>query len=118
VVENDPFINLNIVATIESSGLDAREVYKADDALALLQERTDISVLFTAVDIGGPLDGRELAHEARRMRPSIGLIIATALAQSEVGELPPGAIYLGKPFTQSQVETAIAQAMFKRTDDA
>lgn len=111
VVEDDPFINLNVAETIERAGLQALTAFKVDEALAALAGRDDIAVLITDVHMRGERDGRCLAFEAQRLHPSIGLIVATGLSRSEVGELPAGTVYLGKPFTEAEVQAAVRGAM-------
>jgi DNA-binding NtrC family response regulator len=111
VVEDDPIINLHLVDALESQGLLVAEFLSAEDALAYLQQRSGVRLLVTDLEFHSAFDGLALARKARELHPEIGLIIATARARDELGPVPTGAIYLAKPFSQSQIDAALLNAL-------
>lgn len=111
VVEDDPFINLHLVDALESAGLRVAEFFCAEAALQELQRLDAVGLLVTDVKFHTALDGLALASKARELHPDIGLIIATGSAVEELGPMPTGAVYLGKPFGQAQIHAAIAEAL-------
>lgn len=116
VVEDDPIINLHLVDALESQGLRVAEFLSAEEALADLRQRSRVRLLVTDVEFHSSFDGLALARKARELHPEIGLIIATASAQEELGPVPAGAVYLAKPFGQSQIQAALLNALASQED--
>jgi CheY-like chemotaxis protein len=74
-------------------------------ALALLREGAHADVLFSDVVMPGGLTGIDLAREARRLRPGIGVLLASGYA-SEVLAQHGGADefeIIGKPYDSDTV---------------
>jgi CheY-like chemotaxis protein len=53
IVEDDPLLRMLAVEVVEEAGFVALEAGNADEAVALLESRPDISLLFTDIDIPG-----------------------------------------------------------------
>lgn len=62
IVEDDPLLRMLAVEVVEEAGFVALEAGNADEAVALLESRPNISLLFTDIDIPGSMDGLKLAH--------------------------------------------------------
>ena len=100
VVEDDPLTRLMLQSTLAAGGLDVVAVGRADEALAVAEQRP-IRVAVLDVHLGMGPTGLDLAHEMRRRRPDVGLVMLTSLvdprlAGEGVVELPAGARYLPK----------------------
>ena len=65
------------VDLVEDAGFDAVEARSADEAVAILEARTDICVVFTDVDMPGSMDGLKLAASIRDRWPPIEIIITS-----------------------------------------
>lgn len=111
VVDGDPIVGFSIFEVLSSEGFEPIVVHDAEHALAVLDSRTDVAVLFTDIKLRGSLNGRELAIAARGLQPTIRIVVLSAFARSEVGDLPEGTIYLGKPCGDQQIVTAVIQAL-------
>lgn len=111
VVEDDPVINLHLVDALEREGLRVTEFYCAETALAELRRRSDVRLLVTDFKFRSELDGLALAWKARELHPRIRLIIATGKAREELGGMPEGTVYLGKPFGVGQIRSALSEAL-------
>ena len=64
----------------------------------------EIGVLFTDVGLPGGMNGRQLAEEARKRRPTLKVLFTTGYARNAIvhdGRLDPGVELLPKPFTQA-----------------
>jgi len=60
--------------------------------LCLLDEHPEIILLFTDVGLPGGLNGRQLADQARRLRPELRLLFTTGYARNAIvreGRLAP-----------------------------
>ena len=97
VVEDEPLIRMDVVATVEGAGFTAFEAGNADQAVRLLEERADIQVLLTDVEMPGSMDGVVLAHYAQAQLPAIKIIVTSGRRKIEAKDLPPQAAFLGKP---------------------
>lgn len=62
IVEDDPLLRMLAVEVVEEAGFVTLEAGNADEAVALLESHTDISLLFTDIDMPGSMDGLKLAH--------------------------------------------------------
>ena len=98
IVEDDELQRLLAFVVVEEAGYVALEAGDADEALALLESRPDISVLFTDVQMPGSMDGLELAHATRSRWPSMKIVIASGQIRMQPCELPASSCFVGKPY--------------------
>jgi len=61
LVEDDVLIRLHAAQVIADAALDVVEAANADEAIAILEARSDITVLFTDIQMPGSMDGLKLA---------------------------------------------------------
>src|SRR5436305_14109851 len=61
VVEDEMVLRLRAVDIVEDAGFTAVEAVSADEALAILESRSDISLLFSDIQMPGSMDGLKLA---------------------------------------------------------
>jgi CheY-like chemotaxis protein len=78
VVEDEPLVRMAAVYMIEDAGFEALEAGNADEAVRILEARTDIRIVFTDIDMPGSMDGIKLAAAVRgrvaadRDHPDVG----------------------------------------------
>ncbi|MGZ5154679.1 MAG: response regulator, partial [Burkholderiales bacterium] len=65
VVEDELLSRLHAVRLVEDAGYTAIEASNADDAIAILEARKDIRIVFTDIDMPGSMDGLKLARAIR-----------------------------------------------------
>ena len=106
VVEDEPLLRELAVEFIEDAGFVALEAGDADEAVALLEARPDIAVLFTDVNMPGSMDGLKLADMVRNRWPPIKILVASGQLRPGPSDLPSDGIFLGKPYCG---EAVIAQ---------
>jgi two-component system, response regulator PdtaR len=76
----------------------------------LLTHAPRIHVLFTDVQMPGPMDGLALAHHASKQWPWIGLLITSGrLGPHRESSLPQTSRFLAKPYDQHHVIGHIRQ---------
>ncbi len=83
-------------------------------ALTLLGTSADVRLLFTDVGLPGPIDGRQLADEARRRRPDLKVLFTTGYARNAIvhqGRLDPGVDLITKPFTYAGLAQKVRQVL-------
>ena len=99
VVEDDWLLRLIAVEMVEDAGLVAIEAANADEAIAILECRADIALIFTDVDMPGSMDGLRLAHAVRRRWPPIKIIIVSGKTHLSNADLPSDARFFSKPYS-------------------
>jgi CheY-like chemotaxis protein len=69
VVEDDLLIRMSAADMVESADCIAVEAANADEAVSILEARSDISVVFTDIQMPGSMDGLKLAAAVRDRWP-------------------------------------------------
>ena len=99
VAEDQVFVRGTAADVLKDYGYQVIEVGSADDALAVLAERSrEIRVLFTDITMPGSINGLALAHTVRRKWPWIGILITSGTARPPSSELPRGSRFLAKAY--------------------
>ena len=98
VVEDDAILRLHALDIVEEAGFVAIEAKNADEAIAILESRSDIVLLFTDVNMPGSMDGVKLAHAVRNRWPPIKIVVVSGHVQLDESDLPPNSRFFGKPF--------------------
>ena len=107
VVEDDPVLRLNAADMVEDAGYVAVEAASASDAVALLERRTDIRIVFTDIEMPGAMDGMLLAAAIRDRWPPIEIILTSGAMVPASALIPERGVFLAKPYSQTQLEAAL-----------
>jgi CheY-like chemotaxis protein len=110
VVEDEFLVRLDAVDMIRNAGFETVEAANADEAISILEARRDITVVFTDIQMPGSMDGLRLAMAIRGRWPPIKIIATSGNERIGVGDLPKGGRFLPKPYTKTQILTAISEA--------
>jgi CheY-like chemotaxis protein len=89
VVEDDEKVRENTTAMLAELGYRVLEAGDSEAALALLREHADVALMFTDIGLPGR-NGRELAAEARRLRPALRVLFTTGYAARPRAPSSPG----------------------------
>ena len=106
VVEDEAILRLHAIDVVEEAGFSAIEAENADEAIAILESRSDITLLLTDVSMPGSMDGLKLAHAVRNRWPPVKIVVVSGHRQVDQSELPTDSRFFGKPF---QAEKMIAE---------
>ena len=109
VVEDEFLIRLNAAEMIEEAGFEVVEASSADKAVAILEARLDIAVVFTDIQMPGSMDGLKLARAVRNRWPPIHIVATSGLVDVRTGDLPEGGRFLPKPYSSTQVIRALRE---------
>ncbi|MGE9008197.1 response regulator [Leptospira interrogans] len=99
VVEDEWLLRLLAVELVEDVGFVALQAANADDAIVILEQRVDIALILTDVDMPGTMDGLKLAHAVRRRWPPIKIIIVSGKTRLSDAELPTETRFFPKPYS-------------------
>jgi CheY-like chemotaxis protein len=103
VVEDEPLIRLAAMSLVEDAGFEALEATNADEAIAILEAREDVRVVFTDIEMPGSMDGVKLARYIRERWPPVQLIVASGKAIVGASGLPAGARFFSKPYADHAI---------------
>ena len=99
VVEDEPLLRMLAIEVVEEAGFVAIEARDADEAVVLLESRSDITLLFTDINMPGSMDGLKLAHAVRNRWPPIKVVSGKQRLQSS--DLPSNSCFVEKPYQAS-----------------
>src|SRR6185503_6688605 len=77
VVEDELVLRMRAVDIVEDAGFTPVQAVNADQAISILETRSDISVLFTDIQMPGSMDGLRLAQAVHDRWPSIKIILVS-----------------------------------------
>jgi len=107
IVEDEALVRMNAVEAIDCAGFDVVEAADADEAIAILEQRNDVCLIFTDVHMPGSIDGLKLAHFVKDRWPPIKIIATSGNATITDSDLPQGSRFMAKPYVLAQVTSAI-----------
>jgi two-component sensor histidine kinase len=110
VVEDEMILRMRAVDIVEDAGFCPVEAVNADEAISILESRSDISLLFTDIQMPGSIDGLKLAHAVHERWPSIKIILVSGQVKPSDAERPENSRFFGKPLGVEQMITEL-QAM-------
>ena len=103
VVEDEMVLRLRAVDIVEDAGFTAVEAVNADEALAILESRSDISILFSDIQMPGSMDGLKLAHAVHARWPAIKIILVSGQVKLSDSDRPADSRFFGKPLGMKQM---------------
>src|SRR6266550_89045 len=103
VVEDEMVLRMRAVDIVEDAGFTAVEAVSADEALAILESRSDISLLFSDIQMPGTMDGLKLAHAVHDRWPGIKIILVSGHIKLTDAERPADSRFFGKPLEVKQM---------------
>ncbi|WJH40493.1 response regulator [Aliirhizobium terrae] len=103
VVEDEPLQRMMAVDLVLDAGFDVVEAWSADEAVTILESRSDIRVVFTDVDMPGSMDGLKLAAAIRDRWPPIEIIVTSGHMRMTENVLPDRSVFFSKPYDTERV---------------
>jgi two-component sensor histidine kinase/CheY-like chemotaxis protein len=103
VVEDEIVLRMRAVDIVEDAGFTAVEAVNADEALAILESRSDISLLFSDIQMPGTMDGLKLAHAVHDRWPSIKIILVSGQIKVSDADKPLDSRFFGKPLEVKKI---------------
>src|SRR2546421_9094847 len=103
-------LRMRAVDIVEDAGFTAVEAVSADEALTILESRSDIALLFSDIQMPGSMDGLKLAHAVHDRWPSIKIILVSGHIKLSDADKPIDSRFFGKPLEVKQM-IAELQAM-------
>jgi CheY-like chemotaxis protein len=92
---------------MEEAGFE--EEASADEAIAILERRLDITVVFTDIQMPGSMDGIKLAAAVRDRWPPIKIVATSGHVKLGAGDLPQGGRFLPKPYSPAEIKKILGE---------
>ena len=107
IVEDDVLANEHLEYILQQAGYEVLSATSADDALELLEDGADVRLIVTDINLPGTMNGLKLAAVAKAQRPEINFIIVTGYNAPKGDEIPPGSLFIPKPYDARKMMEAI-----------
>ena len=114
VVEDDVLVRNQVIAQLQSLGYVTLSTTNAREALALVTGGAEFDLLLTDVIMPGRMNGRELAEEAVKGRPSVKVLFTSGYTEKALlhhGRLDAGVLLLPKPYNKSDLARMVRLAL-------
>jgi two-component system, response regulator PdtaR len=111
VVEDEALIRAFAADVLEEAGFEVVKASSGDDAVLVLNRRSDVIILFTDMEMPGRLNGLALAHFVREHHPGIRIMITSGRLRPKAGDMPADAIFFEKPYAPDALICACQQLM-------
>lgn len=103
VVEDEMLLRMRAVEMVEDAGFTPVEAVDADEAVAILESRSDIALMLTDIQMPGSMDGLKLAHAVHERWPPIRIILVSGQLELTSLDIPAGSEFFGKPLEAKQM---------------
>jgi len=103
VVEDELMLRMRAVDIVQDAGFESVEAVNADEAIAILESRDDISCLFTDIQMPGSMDGLKLAHLTHARWPHIKIVLVSGQIAVTAADAPEDSRFFPKPLEIEQM---------------
>lgn len=107
IVEDEAFTRLAAVDAATDVGFRTFEASDAAEALIVLQNEPQVTILFTDINMPGAMDGLALAERVHHDRPDMGLIVTSGAQTLTDADIPDHGTFLSKPYAPGQLSALL-----------
>lgn len=107
VVEDEPLVRMVAADGLNDEGFDVLEAGSAQEALDILNARSDVGVLFTDVNMPGSVDGVQLARLVHERWPNLRVVVTSGREPGDLRSLLRDAAFVPKPYLPYEIAQVI-----------
>lgn len=111
IVEDDALVLKQLETQLRSLGYCVSSASSGADALKILMENNNISLLLTDIILSGGINGRELADRAHAISPSLKVLYSSGYSGKTIVDKgmrrDEGVNFLGKPYSRFELATKV-----------
>ena len=114
VVEDDPDVLEIVLQVVKDFGYDALSARDSIEALAIMEQRRPIDLLFTDVVMPNGTNGVELAREARVLQPGIRVLLTSGYSRDALKKhsgFTETMAFITKPYSLSSLRDKLGETM-------
>jgi len=104
-------VRMVAVDALSDCGLRLYEAADADEALGVLEEHPDIGLVFTDINMPGPMDGLTLVQSVHKLWPKIEIIVTSGRERLFDRQLPDHGTFLPKPYQPNRLIELVTKKM-------
>src|ERR1700730_1826904 len=98
IVEDEVLAGEYLEFVLQKAGYEVVNTASAEEAIAVLEHRRDISLIITDINLPGLMNGLKLAAAVKDRWPPINIIIVTGYSAPESDEIPAGSLFVANPY--------------------
>jgi DNA-binding NtrC family response regulator len=114
VVEDDEMLRMCAADVVADAGFTPVEAANADEAISILESRSDIALLFTDIQMPGSVDGLGLAQAVHDRWPAIKIILVSGRVELSERERPANSRFFQKPFAMKHMIEGLQEMISSR----
>ena len=111
LVEEETHEREFITEHLGAGGYETIGVDTSDEALSLLESRSDARAIITDAHVPGQIDGWELAQEVRQRWPDLAVVLMSGHSDPSSGPIPDGAEFVSKPYLPEHLLPTLQRMM-------
>src|SRR5690606_23741922 len=114
LVEDDDLVRQFAATQLRAEGYTVLEAASGPAALALMESRPGVDLLFTDVVMPGGMSGRDLAEQLAASRPELKVLYTSGYTENAIvhhGRLDQGTCLLGKPYRRAELLTKVRELL-------
>jgi CheY-like chemotaxis protein len=116
VVEDEVFIRMIAVDSLEDRGYAILEAGDAQEALDLLEQTSGVALVFTDINMPGSNDGLDLVTEVAKRWPNIEIIVTSGGIRLNDEDIPDAGRFLPNPYTSEQLGRMVKEQLARHSD--
>jgi CheY-like chemotaxis protein len=109
VVEDEPLLRMNTVDMVEEAGFPTLEAANANQAIQLLENRSDIKIILSDIDMPPGMNGMALVAMVRRRWPPVAIILVSGQVAAAEVDIPDGGKFFSKPVRPAELVATLEQ---------
>ena len=103
VVEDEPLLRMHTVDMVEEAGFPTLEAANAQQAIQLLENRSDIRIILSDIEMPPGMDGITLVAMVRRRWPPVAIILVSGHVAAADVDIPDGGKFFSKPVRPAEL---------------
>ena len=111
VAEDEPLLRMEAVDLLEDAGFTVLEAANTLQALRHLEEVETIELLFTDIEMPGPINGIGLAQEVAERWPRVCIVVCSGRVKPDASELPVQARFVPKPVSAQLIISTVEKML-------
>jgi len=113
IAEDEPLLRLQATDLLEDHGFEVVEAEDAAEALRVMENRPDVRLLFTDIQMPGRFDGMNLVRQVHARWPHVLLVITPGQKRPRPSEILDDGRFVAKPYGAAELFVQIDDLMNK-----
>lgn len=107
IIEDEPVLRIDAIDMVERAGFEPVEAMSVNDAIRILERRTDIRIVYMDLDMPRGIRGIEIAAAIRNRWPPIEIVLTAAGFAAADLDLPVRSEFFTKPVHRREIIAAM-----------